>query len=122
MFIKFLKYLHDHSEMVAKKEVIDKFEIDSIKRDLEKLKNELKNSNETGIESVIIESVMELELNVSEAFLEGGKKNFWHTIVRLTWGDSPIGMTIQKKNSEITAKGVIDFRNEISHILFALSI
>ena len=122
MFIKFLKYLHHHAETIAKKEFINKFDIDSIKRDLEKLKNELKNSNETGIEEIITESVMALKLSINGAFLEGRKKNFWHTILELVFWNSPVFMTLKKKNSEIIAKGLINFRNKISHILFALSI
>lgn len=117
--IKYLKYLHEQAEQIAKQEVIEKYDVDGLRRDLEKLQTETVSS--LNLNSKLRQAIRDLELNIREQYLQGSRKSYWSLLFRTSFVPSSRD-AIQILSREAVSKDILNFRNRVDHILFSIEL
>ena len=116
LLLKYLKFLSERAEDLMRRDVIERYEIAVLQRELRDFKIRF---NAVGVAtSALSQTVMALELKVSENDLEGEKAG----VLRLLFGRGFAWQELERKRQLTVKKKIEDFRNEVSHVLFAIEV
>jgi hypothetical protein len=115
----YLRFLHERSEALLAKEEIERFDIAALQRELRDFQARLEHG--ANPRSPVAESAAALVLKATESDLDGDAagalKMFFSLIVRRYW----IGEVSRRQQARVKRK-IGDFRNEVSHLIFALDV
>ena len=116
LLLKYLRFLSERAEDLMRRDAIERYEIAVLQRELRDFKSRFSTSHaET---SAISQTVMALELKVSENDVEGERTG----VLRLLFGRGLAWQELERKRQLTVKKKIEDFRNEVSHISFAIEV
>lgn len=118
--IKYLKFLVERADTLAKKESVEDYDVAVLKRELVDFKTRMHGVS-TG-HSAIDQSIASLELRANEKDAAGESAGLMMLATKLIFGRGLAWQELERKRQLKVKSALTDFRNEVSHIHFALEL
>ncbi|MGC4071710.1 MAG: hypothetical protein QM760_04205 [Nibricoccus sp.] len=120
LMIKYLTFLVERADTLAKKEPVEDYDVAVLKRELGDFKARMKGVS-TG-HPAIDQSIASLELRASEKDADGESAGLMKLATMLLFHHGFAWRELERKRQLKVKSALTDFRNEVSHIHFALEI
>lgn len=120
LLIKYLKFLAERADTLAKKEPVEDYDVIVLKRELCDFKTRARGIS-TG-SPAIDQSIASLELRASEKDADGDNAGLAKLTMKLLFGRGLAWQELERKRQLRVKSALTDFRNEVCHIHFALEV
>jgi hypothetical protein len=120
ILVKYLIFLRERADAIAKKEPIEDYDVSVLKRELSDFKTRVRGVS-TG-SAALDQSITALEVQASERDASGDNAGIVRLAMKLLFGRGLAWQELERKRQLRVKTAIRNFRDQVSHIQFALEL
>jgi len=114
--LKYLRFLREESSRLLAKDRVERYEVDSLRRELDRLK--VKCGDCSDLDPTLLLAVFDLQLDIDERLLGGVRWNLLASILKIIAIGSLLHMVFDSESTKEIRLGLSVFRDRLDGLLF----